>query len=125
MKPIICNCLTFLANSMAKSIIYEDCWKPEYCCKKNREAFDIVNKALLRELDWDNLTEDDCKELRLGVWDKNEPLRLIPIWLSKAIPVGTKLTSIDGSEITFDGNNIDTDTRFGCLAWGIIPKANN
>lgn len=22
----------------------------------------------------------------------------------------------------FDGSNIDTDVRFGCLAWGIKPK---
>lgn len=125
MKPIIRDCLTFLANSMAKSIIYEDCWKPEYCCKENREAFDKVNEVLRQELDWDNLTEDDCKELRFGVLTKDNPLRLIPIWLYMVIPVGTKLKSIGGEEIVFDGNNIDTDTRFGCLAWGIIPKANN
>lgn len=26
------------------------------------------------------------------------------------------------SEVAFDGSNIDTDVRFGCLAWGIKPK---
>ena len=30
--------------------------------------------------------------------------------------------AIDGEEIVFDGSNIDTDIRFGCLAWGIKPK---
>lgn len=29
---------------------------------------------------------------------------------------------IDGEEIVFDGSNIDTDARFGCIAWGIKPK---
>lgn len=32
------------------------------------------------------------------------------------------LTSIGGEERVFDGSNISTDVRFGCLAWGIKPK---
>ena len=49
-------------------------------------------------------------------------LRLIPIYLYPSLPIGTILTSIDGKEIEFDGSNIDTDVRFGCIAWGIKPK---
>ena len=49
-------------------------------------------------------------------------LRLIPLYLYPSLPIGTILTSIDGKEITFDGSNIDTDVRFGCIAWGIKPK---
>ena len=125
MKQDVINCLTFLANAVAQGIVYEGHWSPKFSLKENKKAFDLVNDELAKVLDWDNLTEQDCKELRFGVWQKENPVRLIPIWLYKAIPMGTKLTSIDGEEIIFDGNNIDTDTRFGCLAWGIIPKANN
>lgn len=32
------------------------------------------------------------------------------------------VVGIGGEEIVFDGSNIDTDIRFGCLAWGIKPK---
>ena len=49
-------------------------------------------------------------------------LRLIPLYLYPSLPIGITLTSIDGEEIVFDGSNIDTDIRFGCLAWGIKPK---
>ena len=49
-------------------------------------------------------------------------LRLIPLYLYPSLPIGTILTSIDGKEIAFDGSNIDTDVRFGCIAWGIKPK---
>ena len=49
-------------------------------------------------------------------------LRLIPLYLYPSLPIGITLTSIDGEEIVFDGSNIDTDARFGCLAWGIKPK---
>lgn len=124
MKQNIVDCLTFLANAVAQGIVYEKHWSTEFCHKENKEAFKKVNNELSKALDWDKLTEQDCKELRFGVWEKGNPVRLIPIWLYKAIPMGTKLTSIGGEEIVFDGNNIDTDTRYGCLAWGIIPKAN-
>ena len=49
-------------------------------------------------------------------------LRLIPIYLYPSLPIGTILTSIDGKEIAFDGSNIDTDVRFGFIAWGNKPK---
>ena len=49
-------------------------------------------------------------------------LRLIPLYLYPSLPIGITLTSIGGEEIVFDGSNIDTDVRFGCLAWGIKPK---
>ena len=49
-------------------------------------------------------------------------LRLIPPYLYPSLPIGITLTSIGGEEIVFDGSNIDTDTRFGCLAWGIKLK---
>lgn len=49
-------------------------------------------------------------------------LRLITLYLYPSLPIGIILTSIDGKEIAFDGSNIDTDVRFGCLAWGIKPK---
>lgn len=122
MKKSITNCLTFLANAMAQSVVYENHWSPEFCCQENRRAFESANCALRQAIKWDRLTEKDCKELRFGIWEPGNPLRLIPIWLYKAIPVGTELTSITGEKIVFDGNNIDTDTRYGRLAWGIIPK---
>ena len=49
-------------------------------------------------------------------------LRLIPLYLYPSLPIGITLTSIDGEEIVFDGSNIETDIRFGCLAWGIKLK---
>lgn len=49
-------------------------------------------------------------------------LRLIPLYLYPSLPIGITLTSINGEEIVFDGSNIDTDVRFGCIAWGIKPK---
>lgn len=49
-------------------------------------------------------------------------LRLIPLYLYPSLPIGITLTCISGEERVFDGKNISTDVRFGCLAWGIKPK---
>lgn len=39
-----------------------------------------------------------------------------------SLPIGITLMSIGGEEVVFDGSNIDTDVRFGCIAYGIKPK---
>lgn len=49
-------------------------------------------------------------------------LYLIPLYFYPSLPTGITLTSIDGEEMVFNGKNIDIDTRFGCIAWGIKPK---
>ena len=48
-------------------------------------------------------------------------LYLIPLYLYPSLPIGITLTSIGGEEMVFNGKNIDTDMRFGCIAWGIKP----
>lgn len=52
-------------------------------------------------------------------------LYLIPLYFYPSLPKGITLTSIEGEEIVFDGSNIDTDIRFGYIAWGIKPKKTN
>ncbi len=120
MKQEILNILTYIANITSETVVYE--WDAELCHEEICEKMDLAIAELRKHLDWNSLTDQDCTELRFGEWEEGNPLRLIPIWLYKAIPVGTKLTCIDGEEIVFDGSNIDTGIRFGCLAWGIIPK---
>lgn len=121
MKQNVLDCLTFLANAVGETMASEDYWSPTFCHKNIKDAFGKVCSQLREDIDWNNLTEQDCRELRFGIWEKENPLRLIPIWLHKVIPHGTKLTSISGEEIEYKGQ-IDLDHRFGCLAWGIIPK---
>ena len=46
-------------------------------------------------------------------------VRLLPLYILPILPVGTKLVSIFGKEIVYDGNNVDKDIRFGHIAYGI------
>lgn len=123
MKSEILNCLTFIANAAAEQNVFAEYWSKEFRCKNTDDALDRVYVELYKHLDWDNLTDSECDELRFGKWEKGNPLRLIPIWLYRATPNGTKLTSISGEEVVFERDKFkDTDIRFGCLAYGIIPK---
>lgn len=119
-------------------------------------AWQKVQEQFKKDIDWNALTESQCKALHFGSWQSEEDvkeeishiqsefekghltkeefdkmvanekntigLRLIPLYLYPSLPIGITLTSIGGDEIVFDGSNVDTDVRFGCIAWGIKPK---
>ena len=77
--------------------------------------------CLQSELDKGHLTKEEFDKKVAN--EKNTlGLRLIPLYLYPSLPIGITLTSIGGEERVFDGSNISTDVRFGCLAWGIKPK---
>ena len=148
------NTLKWLANRIASIQVYH--WDEEYKKESLNNAWQKVQEQFKKDIDWNALTESQCKALHFGSWQSEEDvekeisllryefgaghftkeefekkvtnekntlvLRLIPLYLYPSLPIGITLTSIDGEEIVFDGSNIDTDIRFGCLAWGIKPK---
>ena len=148
------NTLKWLANKIACIQVYH--WDEEYKKKSLNDAWQKVQEQFKEDIDWNSLTESQCKALHFGRWQSEEDieeqisflkselenghltkeefdkkvanekntigLRLIPLYLYPSLPIGIILTSIDVKEIAFDGSNIDTDVRFGCLAWGIKPK---
>lgn len=148
------NTLKWLANQIACIQTYH--WDEEYKKESLNDAWQKVQEQFKKVIDWNALTESQCKALHFGSWQSEEDieeeisiiqsefekghltekefdeevankkntlgLRLIPIYLYPSLPIGITLTSIDGEEIVFNGSNIDTDIRFGCIAWGIKPK---
>jgi hypothetical protein len=121
MKKEILNCLTWLANRVSETTQYEN-WSDEFCRKEIKEANQKFVEEIKNHIDWDNLTEEDCKELRFGKWDEESGIYLIPLYLFPIIPIGLKVYCISGEEIVNDGTNLDDDNRFGCIAYGIKPK---
>lgn len=121
MKKEITNCLTWYANKVAETTQYD--WSDEFCRKEIKESTRIFLDNLKKYIDWDNLTAEEAKELRFMRWDDDMPdLWLIPLYLLPILPIGTKLTTIGGEKVVYDGSNVDNDIRFGCIAYGIIVK---
>lgn len=121
MKKEIINCLTWLANRVSETTQYKN-WSDEFCRKEIKEASKKFVDEIKKHIDWENLTEEDCKELRFVRWDEESGIYLIPLYLFPIIPIGLKVYSINGDEIVNDGTNLDNDIRFGCVAYGIKPK---
>ena len=111
----ILNCLTWLANCLSSEYV----WGKKISEKRKNEYFDSFYSSLRKHIDWNKLTPDDAKKLRFCQWDSYSNLFLIPLWLYPVIPDDLELTSIDGSKTT-KKSGIDTDVRFGCLAYGIV-----
>ena len=102
-----------LTESQCKALYFRS-WQSE-------EGIEEEISYLQSELDKGHLTKEEFDK-RVADEKNTLGLRLIPLYLYPSLPVGITLTSIGGEEIVFDGSNIDIDTRFGCLAWGIKPK---
>ena len=125
LKVEIQNCLTWYANKVAETVQY-DIWSDEFCRKEIKESTETFLKAMKKYIDWNNLTKEEAWELRFRRWDEDVPnLYLIPLYLLPILPIGTEVTSISGDKIIYDGQNLDNDVRFGCIAYGIEIKENN
>lgn len=121
MKPQIMSLLTWYANQIEMAYVYYH--EPNDIYEEIKIARKQFMEALKDEIDFNNLSKKEAIELRFCKWSEEDPsLYLIPIWLLPILPVGTKLTCINGDEIVYDGENVDNDVRFGCLAYGVRVK---
>lgn len=121
MKPEIIHLLTWYANQI--EMAYEYYHEPNAIYEEIKIARKRLLEALKDLIDFNDLSKREAIELRFGKWSEEDPtLYLIPIWVFPILPVGTKLTCINGEDIVYDGHNVDNDVRFGCLAYGVRVK---
>ena len=66
------------------------------------------------------LTTAEASLIGFTQWSEDDPsLYLIPAWLYPALPVGLQVTEISGEESEFSPETHDSESRYGCLAYGI------
>ena len=65
------------------------------------------------------LTIEEASLIGFTQWTEDDPsLYLIPAWLYPALPVGLQVTGISGEESEFSPETHDSESRYGCLAYG-------
>jgi len=68
-----------------------------------------------------DLTTKECEDLGFAKWSNENAIQLIPLWLFPFLAEEFEFTSIGGSKHN-KLSELDSDHRYGCLAYGIIPK---
>lgn len=81
---------------------------------KNSEWFYPINPS--------DLTENEMIELGFSKWSEEDPMYLIPFWLFHFLAEELECGCIDGEKRKFNKSEMDNDHRFGCMAYGIMPK---
>lgn len=72
--------------------------------------------------DFLNMDQEELESHGFRWWDEKNGIMLVPHSLYGALPNGTVLYDINGGTVVKGQDNIDMDTRFGLLAYGIKPK---
>lgn len=96
-------------------------WSEEFSTKQIREIPEIVARKIPL-INIGNLTSEEMNDLGFGYWSESNPMRLIPLWLFKFLPEKIESKCIDGTTSILNKSEMDNDTRFGCLAYGIVPQ---
>ena len=66
------------------------------------------------------LTTAEASLIGFTKWSEDDPnLYLIPAWLYPALPVGLQVTGISGEVSEFSPETHDSESRYGCLSYGV------
>lgn len=100
-------------------------WDAEFSRENLKSLPDKLKKAEgFRMIDPSDLTAEEMKDLGFGLWDEENPIRLIPLWLKPFLADRIKAGSIDNGEPReIETASMDDDHRFGCIAYGVLPRA--
>ena len=71
------------------------------------------------------LTEEEMDMLSFGRWSRDNPMRLLPIWILPILPDEFEAECIDGEKKVFKKSEIDHDDRFGFLPYGVFPLSHD
>ena len=106
----------------SESMIYTN-WTTDFVASQLREIPERIKKEdWFSPVDPSDLTEKEMLSLGFGKWSKDDPMRLIPLWLFPFLPDEVDCGCIDGEKRVQKKSEMDNDSRFGLLAYGVMPK---
>jgi len=114
-----------IVNRAAEIMVYQS-WENDFSSENIRKlpeklAASEKGKDLLN-IDPCDMSADQMRELGFERWEDDNPMMLIPLWLFPFLKDEFETDSIDGETGLMRKDDMDVDSRFGCLAYGVIPR---
>ena len=108
-----------IVNRAAEVFCYN--WDNTSSSKRIKEIPDVFSKSdYFRKVDPNEMTVDQLDNLWFQKWDDESGLMLIPLYVYPFLKDEFMCGSIsDIAARNIKASNIDTDTRSGCLAYGV------
>ena len=109
-----------IINRAAEVFNYD--WSDDFSSERIKEIPDVFSKsAYFRKVDPNKMSIEQLENLGFKKWDGESGLMLIPLYLYPFLKDGLMCASISDIEARpIKVSDIDTDNRFGCLAYGIF-----
>ena len=109
-----------IINRAAEVFCY--CWNPYSSFKRIKEIPDVFSKSgCFRKVDPNEMTKEELVNLGFKKWDEDSGLMLIPLYVYPFLKDEIMCGSIsDICARLIKVSEIDTDHRFGCLAYGVF-----
>ena len=97
-------------------------WDDAFSSERIKEIPDVFSKSdYFRKVDPNEMTVDQLDNLGFQKWDDESGLMLIPLYVYPFLKDEFMCGSIsDIAARNIKASDIDTDNRFGCLAYGIF-----
>lgn len=110
-----------ILNRAAEVMNYTN-WSADFAASQIREIHEKL-KDKIGTINIAELTAEQMDDLGFGKWSEENPMRLIPLWLYQFLPDEIETEWIDGKRSVLKKADMDTDNRYGMLAYGIWPNA--
>lgn len=112
-----------IVNRAAEVMAYKN-WDSDFCAKQIRDIPDrIKGDDDFIKIQPEKLSREQMKELGFGAWSEESDLMLIPLWLLPFLADEFSGGCIDGEVRIFKRDELDSEARFGCIAYGVFPAA--
>ena len=109
-----------IVNRAAEVFCYS--WSDDFSSKRIKEIPDVFSKSeYLRKIDPNEMTAEQLDEVGFQKWSEDSGLMLIPLYVYPFLKDEFMCGSIsDLADRKIKVADIDTDNRFGCLAYGVF-----
>ena len=107
----------FLLTRLADHIVY----KSDSYDKIDSTIDDIKASNDYFDIDPTKFSEQELRNAGFQLWSEEINNYLIPLWIFPFLTETLTVTDITGKTETLSKSKLDLDTRFGYLAYGVVP----